>query len=413
MAIAEKTPSKSPIRHRWARQFPWLGQGPIPVEPVVSEAYFEAERERIFRRCWLHVGRVEDIPASGDFFVADIEVARASVLLTRDDRGAINAFHNVCRHRGNKLVWKTRGRSRGGFACNFHGWTYDRGGTLIHVPASENFYEAMKGQCNLRPVAVDTWQGFIFVCLDLSPCETLQEFLGPLYPVLDGFPFDRFGSEFRYRAELDANWKIVMDGQSEIYHVAFLHKDIWPDVFTSREFPYGKNLSMDLYERHRRWSAGAGDFHPTAMQALALRSGPSVADAGDFAVGPVGGINPTGDSTWIFDVVHVFPNLHILVLPGVYHTHQFWPLSQGRSAWEVRVHMPQPKNAAEAFSQEHGKVFLRDALIEDGATNEETQKAIRSGAIDAIHLQDEEIFVRHGYWAVDRAIKATKGETRA
>src|SRR6266540_1377063 len=86
----------------WHAQYPELGTGPVPIEPYISQEYFALERERIFRKVWLNVGRVR-------------------------------AFHNVCSHRSNKLVWN-RGGSCQMFACKFHGWTYGLDGQLSFVP---------------------------------------------------------------------------------------------------------------------------------------------------------------------------------------------------------------------------------------------------------------------------------------
>lgn len=395
---------------RWAERFPAMGRGPVPASRVTDPAYFEAERKAIFERCWLHVGRVEQIPAAGDWFVQEIEIARASVLVIRSRDGVVRAFHNICRHRGNRLALESRGSARSGrLACRFHGWTYDDTGGLKTVPQQRNFYEPTCGVLNLKPVACEIWNGFIFINLDPSPAEGLLEYLGPIADYCDGYAFDQLPGQFAYGAEVAANWKLVMDGQSETYHVAFVHKDSWPRVFTSREFPYGRNLDMRFHERHRTWSAAGGDFAPGGLEAYALGLGPSVADAGAFALDAAPRVNPTRDQRWAFDVVHVFPNFHILLLPGVFHTHQFWPLDLRRTRWELRVHMPVPRNASQAFSREYAKVFLRDALLEDGILNEHVQKSCDSGAIDSFVLQDEESFVRHGYWAVDQAVNRYLG----
>lgn len=403
----------SEAQWRWTARFPRMGRGPVPASRVTDPTGFDAEREAIFRRCWLHVGRVEEIPAAGDWFVQDIEICNASLLIMRGRDGAVRAFHNICRHRGNRLAMTPRGNAGGGrMACRFHGWVYDDAGTLRTVPQEENFHQPTCGVLNLLPVACDTWNGFIFVNLDPAPAQSLQDYLGPIKDYCDGYDFDRLPGQFAYGAEVQANWKLVMDGQSETYHVAFVHRDSWPRVFTSREYPFGRNLDMRFHERHRTWSAAGGDFQPRGIEALALASGPSVADAGAFALDAAKHVNPTRDPKWAFDVVHVFPNFHLLLLPGVYHTHQFWPVDLRRTRWELRVHMPVPATASQTFSREHAKVFLRDALLEDGILNEQIQASCDSGVLQEFHLQDEEAFVRHGYWAVDEAVRQWQ-ETQA
>ena len=77
--------------------------GPIPIEPYISEDYFKLEQERVFRKVWLNVGRIEQIPNPGDYFVKDLPMCRTSLIVTRDKKGQVRAFHNMCAHRGNKV----------------------------------------------------------------------------------------------------------------------------------------------------------------------------------------------------------------------------------------------------------------------------------------------------------------------
>lgn len=391
---------------RWNERFPEMGQEPIPVERVVSDAYFEREREKIFKRCWLHAGRVESIPKSGDWFVQEVTAAKASVLVVRGDDGEIRAFHNVCRHRGNRLVPETRGSGSGKFACRFHGWTYDSKGKLVYATQEENFYESVCGKLNLAPVSCDVWEGFIFIHLDPEPDETLLEFLGPVADHVSGFPFADITSELRYHTELASNWKVVMDSQAESLHAPFVHKQVWPDLFSSATHPNSNYLDLTFYDRHAIWSLGAGDYKPKGVEAFALSLGPAPAQAGEFAVEIGGKINRTRSKEWALDCVHIFPNLLLYVLEGTYHTHQFWPSSAGKTVWDLRMHLPEAKTPAQAFSREHAKIFLRDPFLEDGFINEETQKGLESGAISHIYLQDDESFLRHAYWTVHNAVSS-------
>ena len=107
----------------WHDAYPELGTEPIPIEPCISAEYFELERERIYKQTWLNVGRIEQLPRPGDYFVKDLPVCNTSVLLTRSRDGSIHAFHNMCSHRGNKIVWDHKGSCQN-LTCKFHGWSY-------------------------------------------------------------------------------------------------------------------------------------------------------------------------------------------------------------------------------------------------------------------------------------------------
>src|SRR5262245_25763769 len=134
---------------KWIKKYPHLGTGPISPIPSISPAFYERERERIFRRCWLQVATLNDLPEPGDFFMRDIEVAEASVLLVHGKDGVVRGFHNVCSHRGNKVVYEKHGHSRGLFNCALHCWGYDTEGQLRAVPDEENFYALDKRKLGL------------------------------------------------------------------------------------------------------------------------------------------------------------------------------------------------------------------------------------------------------------------------
>ena len=94
-----------PPEGSWTEHYPGLGTGPVSYADSFTPEFFELEREAIFKRTWLHVGRVEQLARAGSYFTKEIAVARTSVVVVRDTDGKVRAFHNICRHRGNKLVW--------------------------------------------------------------------------------------------------------------------------------------------------------------------------------------------------------------------------------------------------------------------------------------------------------------------
>ena len=101
-----------PVEGSWTEHYPELGTDPISFEDSVSPEFYELEGEAIFKRAWLNVGRVEDLPRNGSYFTKEIDIAHASVLVVRGLDEQVRAFHNVCRHRGNKLVWNDDPRKR-------------------------------------------------------------------------------------------------------------------------------------------------------------------------------------------------------------------------------------------------------------------------------------------------------------
>src|SRR5262245_1575506 len=81
-----------------------LGTEPVPIEPYISKDHWDAEKTTVFRKSWLLAGRVEQIPSSGDYFVKELPWYPTSIMVVRGRDGIVRAFHNMCPHRGNKLV---------------------------------------------------------------------------------------------------------------------------------------------------------------------------------------------------------------------------------------------------------------------------------------------------------------------
>lgn len=96
----------------------------VPAEAYISEDYARAEQDRLWRKVWLQAGRIEDIPNVGDYITYDILTDSVIVLRSGPDR--IEAFHNVCQHRGRRLVDTPKGSrnargTRSNFICGYHG----------------------------------------------------------------------------------------------------------------------------------------------------------------------------------------------------------------------------------------------------------------------------------------------------
>jgi phenylpropionate dioxygenase-like ring-hydroxylating dioxygenase large terminal subunit len=377
----------------WHSKYPELGTAPVAIEPYVSPEFFELERERVFRRTWLCVGRVERIPNPGDFFVKDIAIGKTSVIVVRSEDGKIHAHHNACSHRSNRVEWQNKGSSSS-FTCPFHGWCYRLDGRLLAVPDEKSFFNLDKEHLGLTPVALDTWEGFIFI--NFSPEQSLREYLGEWADGLNGYPFAANGATcYEWSTELRCNWKLLRDAFKEAYHVAFLHRRSARDSYTGRQNPFSHALSFKLFPLHQSWSLSANpEYQPSPLEAVAYRYASFVLK-NDFTREAPAGVNPAKSPNWVLDINAIFPNYTIDMLESGYFTYNFWPIAVDRTLWEVKMHFPRPSNAAERFSQEHARVTLRDLIMEDASTMERTQSVIASGAKTHFQLQDQELLLRH------------------
>ena len=394
---------------KWHGQYPELGTGPVPIEPYISPEYFEREREKIFRKVWLNVGRVEQIPNSGDYFVKDLVVCQTSILIVRSEDGQVRAFHNMCSHRGNPVVWKAKGRDKM-FTCRYHSWTYGLDGGLRHVPDEKNFYGIKKDCLGLTPVAVDIWEGFIFINVDPHPRETLREYLGEVGRSFEGYPFAEIATDCAtWEIEMKANWKVCKDAFQEVYHIFSLHHKSTGSAFASPSNPYLNVHELALFGPHARMSVPANlDWQPTPVEALAKRYGMlTLQKQGGSSRGMPAGVNPTGAQDWSFSGLIYFPNTCLFVSDGGIIMHTMWPLTENRTRWEARTYFPKAKTLAHRFSQEYGRAtFVDGVLVEDGGTFEKTQSMLASGAKKEVILGDEELLIRHHHKVTERYLNA-------
>ncbi|MDR3409997.1 MAG: Rieske (2Fe-2S) protein, partial [Formivibrio sp.] len=123
-----------------------FGVAPVSTESICNPAIYDLEKEKIFRKTWLKVATTWEIPEIGDCKVKDLPVLDTSLVITRGRDGTIRAFHNVCTHRGNKIIpetdTETYVRARANvLTCRFHGWVFSTDGTLKSVPAQDHFGE--------------------------------------------------------------------------------------------------------------------------------------------------------------------------------------------------------------------------------------------------------------------------------
>lgn len=394
-----------------AERYPEVMAAPVLAETCTNPEYFRLEKERLFRKVWLCVGREEPVAEPGQYYVKDLPSCDASVLVARGEDGVLRAFHNVCKHRGNRLVWDGGCGSARSFVCTFHGWAFRPDGRLAGVPAEDQFRDFRREDHGLTPIHLDVWEGFVFVNLDETPAQTLVEFMGEFGADLAGYPFRDKVHAFKYSATVNANWKLVMDAFLEFYHVAFIHKRSLGPTTKSRQNPFSNPLAIKLYDNHSQVSGYANpEYQPTRTELAAALGGRTMsaelaADALTQRVKGEGlprGVNPTRQPTWSFDVDMIFPNVILDVFETLYFQQEYWPLAHDKTYWEINVYVPaETPTAGLLFAAEHGKVELRDSILEDFATLERTQQGLRSGALKQLVLQDAELAIAHHYKVIE------------
>jgi phenylpropionate dioxygenase-like ring-hydroxylating dioxygenase large terminal subunit len=199
------------------------------VEAFTSREYAQAEADRLWAKVWQMAGRVEEIPDVGSYMTYDI--GDDSILVVRTAPDKLKAYHNVCPHRGRRLISTPPGANRTcgtkqRFVCGFHGWAFNLDGKNTHVLDPQDWKGALNEQrTSLSEVKVDTWGGWVFINMDLN-CGSLRDFLEPAASILDAFQFEKMRFKWRQWVIYPANWKTALEAFMEPYHVAGTHTQL-------------------------------------------------------------------------------------------------------------------------------------------------------------------------------------------
>jgi phenylpropionate dioxygenase-like ring-hydroxylating dioxygenase large terminal subunit len=216
----------------------------IGPEAYTSPDYARAEYERLWSKTWLQAGRVDDIPNPGDFVTFDI--VAASIIIQRGDAGELRAFHNVCPHRGRRLIDVAPGQhnARGtkkNIVCGYHGWTFNREGRCTYIPYDADWQGQLdEDRTSLGPVKVDSWGGWLWINLD-PQAGPLRDYLEPAATMLDPYELQNMRARWRKWIVFDCNWKVAMEAFCETYHVDTTHPEF--NAFTKFR-GWGRNQGL-------------------------------------------------------------------------------------------------------------------------------------------------------------------------
>ena len=368
----------------------------LPLREKITPETFEREREKIFKKSWLMIGHVADLPEPGSYFVRELPVVNAALIVIRGRDGAIRSFHNICRHRGNKLIRGGEG-CKSTITCGFHGWTWSNTGDLLGVTDESQFHNLDKPKLGLLEVKTATWQDFIFVNFDQAAVP-LQDWLGELAHGYDGY-FQSQQKYARYRIRVLCNWNLAINSFTEGYHTAYIHRNTAPDYQGGKKNPQRHRPFMQLLARHARYTAPANPEHKLSpAEAIAWNYGPTLFPAADFDyAGLAPALNPGRTEYWLFDVIEWFPN--VLLLPGKhYHVElEFWPLSANETDITMTAYAYPPQNYAQRISLEFFRTRLREVAREDMNTLEAQHAAISTGVMPEVFLSQQELVLAHHY----------------
>ena len=284
----------------------------LPAWSFFNSEMFEAEKDLFFRRHWQLICHSNDIPNVGDFITWNLIGERALVIRGKD--GKIRAFHNLCKHRGSRVIADDAGTCKSTITCPFHGWTYNLDGTLRGASRPSSLPKLDPIEYGLPHLEMDIWNGFIFVRFQPGPqpalSDTLKKFdseisqyeLFDLEPTGDGF----------WTEEIDANWKCVRDVDNEGYHVPMAHPGLY-DLFGQNYYdePIAGGLSRSV-----------GSFNSGDGRLWSVRNYKKLLHAKDS-------LDDTHQKCWLY--IGVFPNLVFGLYPDSVIFYQEYPVENGKT----------------------------------------------------------------------------------
>ena len=196
----------------------------LPNAAYWSDDWLTLEQKYCFQRSWVFAGAVDELPNTGD--IKPIEIGGAPLIIVHDTDDKIRAFHNVCRHRGAKLI--TEPCKRSSFTCPYHAWNYGLDGKLRARPhfsgpnKVDKFENGGGEKLDLIEARCEVWNGCIFVNVS-GDAEPLLDWLRPMLDRTPGYDFSSIRWAGKLDFEVNANWKLVYENYMEGYHVFAVH----------------------------------------------------------------------------------------------------------------------------------------------------------------------------------------------
>ncbi|CAH0991141.1 Carnitine monooxygenase oxygenase subunit [Sinobacterium norvegicum] len=326
----------------------------IDVKEYTSPEQFEREKTALFRHYAQFVGPSCIVPKPGDYFSFDD--TGVPILIVRAGDGTLNAFVNICSHRGAPLTDCVSGQAKNGkmFSCPYHGWTYNLDGELIAVPfGKEGFPELDRGKRGLTKLQVEEKYGMIFVMPDPDKTFDIDEVLGGIEQRMSGFGFDDHHYLGSKQVYTDFSWKLNMDTFHEFYHFDFLHPD------SIGAMAYGNLASYVEYGRNH--SMGSATLSINELKNL-----------------PEDQWQPREYSSF---VNYIFPNTVIFVVNDHFQVWRVYPISAGRSVVYHSMFIPdKPKDEAEQQTFEDYFQMINDvAVAEDYGLVDKVHRGLQAG----------------------------------
>ncbi len=375
---------RAQMDYEWQREGPpedFPALNPIPTGRYTDPAFYALEREHIWKKSWLLVGRDEDLEGVGRFQTFDR--TGSPLLLVRGHDEVLRGFFNTCQHRGAPVVREPCGAAKR-LRCQYHSWAYDLDGTLAAVPDRRDFTRLDESKRSLKPVRCEVYDGWVFVNEDPA-APPLREWLGPVadeWSALGGRELRAHGTRIE---RVHANWKIVADAFLETYHVKTIHPASVSKLLDHR------GAAMGLFANgHSRMVT------PKWEQAIERQRNQ------EMPLPTIPGLDPL-----FFDTnpaYSLFPNLITPLDTIGFPFILFWPVDAETTDVEWTFYGPADETPEVQQAWEHYVQVFDAVMNEDFMNLAPMQRSIASGALDSVPLNYQERRIYHLHEEIDRLI---------
>lgn len=225
---------------------PDIGNQRFSGDRFHSREFMESEWRQMWRRTWNMGPRLEEFSQAGDYVIQNL--GKESFIFVMTQAGTVQAFYNVCQHRGKRLVCDHRTGNTRFFQCAFHAWSWNIDGTLKGIPDRETFPQLQQGastdELALAEIRVDTWGGWVWFNID-AKAEPLLDYLDVLPEHIAPYRMEDMRTFVNATFLWDCNWKIAADAFNESYHFRGIHPEMmmWSNADAKLEL-LGKHSRM-------------------------------------------------------------------------------------------------------------------------------------------------------------------------
>ena len=343
----------------------------LPGWTYFNSDLFELEAEKLFRQHWQLVCHESDVAKIGQFITFDLVNERAVIIKGKD--GVIRAFHNLCRHRGSRVVAQERGVCKSAMVCPFHGWSFNLDGSLRGVAQPRSFPELDPKQWGLKPIECEIWKGFIFIRFKSGDQPSISKLMSPYEKLVSDQQLEKLNScnPPSISEAWPVNWKAMRDVDNEAYHVPMAHPGL-QDLYGKDYKDYGMIGDTNL---------NIGTFNSTPSSRWSVKLYRKMVDN---LPEPLASL----PKAWIY--ITIFPNQVISMYPDSVIFYQDIPVSVKKSHQRYAVYARPNEDRVTRLARKLSGRIDEITAIEDMQLMQWSYEAMRSSAFDGLMLSDLE-----------------------